>query len=55
MFSMEKQTDNTIITEENKDIIKQISVDFFRWWWNQPGNNTEEGFDFYWDKFIKNV
>jgi len=33
-----------------KLIHKQISVEFFRWWYNQPGNNTEQGFDDWWEK-----
>ncbi len=28
--------------EENK---KQDAVTFFQWWWNQPGSNTEQGYD----------
>jgi len=24
---------------------KDDCVDFFRWWWNQPGNDTEAGYD----------
>lgn len=28
--------------------IKRIACDFFYWWWNQPGNNTEQGFDDWW-------
>jgi hypothetical protein len=27
------------------DTIKRISVDFFRYWWNTSGTNTDEGFD----------
>lgn len=25
--------------------LKKVAVTFFRWWWNQPGNNTDDGFD----------
>ena len=28
-----------------KDDVKNICLDFFYWWYNQPGNNTEEGFE----------
>jgi hypothetical protein len=24
---------------------KSDCVDFFRWWWNEPGQNTEQGYD----------
>ena len=25
--------------------LKEIATDFFRWWHNQPGANTDQGFD----------
>jgi hypothetical protein len=25
--------------------VKAVCTAFFRWWWNKPGNNTDEGFD----------
>lgn len=28
--------------------IKRIATDFFRWWYNQPGTNTDDGFDDWW-------
>ena len=28
--------------------IKKVAVDFFRYWWNSPGNNTDQGFDHWW-------
>lgn len=28
-----------------KENIKELAVTFFQWWWNQPGNNTGQGFD----------
>jgi len=31
-----------------KDKLKEISCAFFRWWYNAPGNNTEQGFDEWW-------
>lgn len=27
------------------DCLKEICINFFRWWYNQPGQNTEQGFD----------
>ena len=30
------------------ELIKQIASDFFRFWWNSPGNNTDQGFDDWW-------
>ena len=35
------------ISEEK---IKKISCAFFRSWYNSPGNNTEQGFDEWWEK-----
>ena len=29
----------------DKEKIKTIATTFFRWWWNQGGTNTEQGFD----------
>lgn len=31
--------------------IRNVSTSFFRWWWNQGGTNTDQGFDTY----IKNI
>lgn len=31
------------MTEEEK--LKLFVVEFFYWWYNQPGNNTSEGYD----------
>lgn len=25
--------------------LKVVAVEFFQWWWNQPGTNTAQGFD----------
>ncbi len=25
--------------------VKLIATKFFRWWWNQPGANTDQGYD----------
>ena len=30
------------------EIIKKVAVDFFRYWWNTSGANTDEGFDKWW-------
>jgi len=27
---------------------KPIATEFFRWWYNQPGSNTDQGFDEWW-------
>ena len=32
-------------TEEQ---VKEISTEFFSWWWNQGGTNTPQGFDEFW-------
>ena len=34
----------------DKLIHKQIACEFFRWWHNQLGSNTEQGFDDWWEK-----
>lgn len=33
---------------EGKDHAKEIAIGFYYWWHNQPGNNTQQGFDVYW-------
>jgi len=33
---------------EGKDHAKEIATGFYYWWHNQPGNNTQQGFDEYW-------
>jgi len=38
--------------ENNK--IKQVATDFFRYWWNTSGNNTDQGFDDWWKDNKKN-
>jgi len=32
----------------DKEALKKVAVEFFYWWHNQPGSNTEEGFDQWW-------
>lgn len=39
----------------DKNMIKQISCEFFRYWWNEEGNNTEEAFDKWWDETGKTL
>jgi hypothetical protein len=34
--------------KELHKIQKQIAIDFFYWWHNQPGCNTDSGFDKWW-------
>ena len=35
----------------DKDTAKKMATDFFRWWYNQPGTNTDQGFDEWWEQF----
>lgn len=37
----------------DKDIAKAMATEFFRWWYNQPGSNTDQGFDEWWDQFAE--
>jgi hypothetical protein len=30
---------------QTEEELKKFCVEFFRWWWNQPGTNTECGYD----------
>ncbi len=32
----------------DKDSAKKMATDFFYWWYNQPGTNTQDGFDTWW-------
>ncbi len=34
-----------------KKIAKKISTDFYYWWHNQPGTNTQDGFDSFWEQY----
>ena len=34
--------------ETREETYKKIAVDFFRYWWNTSGANTDEGFDKWW-------
>ena len=29
-------------------VIKEVATEFFYWWHNQPGANTQQGFDDWW-------
>ena len=42
------------VTDIIRELVKISSVKFFYWWWNAKGNNTEQGFDEWWDKEEKN-
>lgn len=33
--------------------IRGVAVEFFCWWYNQPGSNTAQGFDDWWEKYGK--
>lgn len=33
----------------SKEIFKKVATEFFYYWWNAEGNNTEEGFDKWWN------
>jgi len=37
-----------VVTHNEHIKEKAIAVDFFHWWHNQPGTNTEQGFDDWW-------
>lgn len=38
------------LQNETKRAIKKIATDFFYWWYNQPGTNTQQGFDEWWER-----
>lgn len=38
-----------LYTERKRKRMKLLAVKFFYHWWNQKGNNTEEGFDKWWE------
>lgn len=37
--------------ELGKEIAKKIATDFYYWWHNQPGTNTQDGFDSFWEQY----
>lgn len=43
------------LKEERGKRLKKICIKFFYWWYNQPGNDTEQGFDKWWNEIGKNL
>ena len=39
----------------SEEEVKKISLDFFYHWWNAKGNNTEEGFNDWFEQFKKQI
>ena len=37
------------LQEESRAAIKKVATDFFYWWYNKPGTNTQAGFDEWWE------
>lgn len=35
----------------NEKEVRKITLDFFYHWWNSKGNNTEQGFDKWFEQF----
>ena len=33
------------VVDLHPKMLKRHTIDFFRWWWNQGGTNTEQGYD----------
>jgi YesN/AraC family two-component response regulator len=46
----ENKSDVNGILLKSKAELKKICCDYFRWWWNQPGTNTEQGFEKWWEE-----
>lgn len=38
----------SVLAKYNVNKNKAIAIEFFYWWHNQPGANTEQGFDDWW-------
>jgi hypothetical protein len=63
MTKLLKQTPKEIIEQAkemhkeekmySEEEVKKISLDFFYHWWNAKGNNTEEGFNEWFEQFKK--
>ena len=34
----------------DKEAARKIATEFFYWWYNQLGANTQQGFDAWWEK-----
>jgi hypothetical protein len=41
----------TKLSKVNYVITKEIATKFYYWWHNQPGTNTEDGFDKWWKQW----
>jgi alpha-D-ribose 1-methylphosphonate 5-triphosphate synthase subunit PhnG len=37
----------------SEEEVRKISLDFFYYWWNSKGTNTEQGFDKWFEQFKK--
>ena len=35
----------------NREYAKRVATEFYYWWHNQPGTNTEQGFEEFWREF----
>ena len=49
-FGAIKEKAQSLLPKE-KEQRKEIAVKFFYHWWNTPGNNTEQGFDDWYEKY----
>ena len=38
-----------ILRTMNKEVAKKMATDFYYWWHNQEGTNTQQGFDDWWE------
>lgn len=43
-------TDNTERPLTLEEKVKKLATDFFYYWWNEPGNSTQEGYDYFIEK-----
>ena len=48
----QKQIAEKMYSEEE---VRKITLDFFYHWWNAKGNNTEEGFNEWFEQFKKKL
>ena len=37
----------------SEEEVRKFSIEFFYYWWNSKGNNTEQGFDEWFNQFKK--
>lgn len=42
-----------VLESVSKEDLKEICTSFFYWWYNQPGSNTEQGFDQWYEEKMK--